>query len=165
VFKHSTTRAFDRDFVGDKNHANAARLKIALYPRPECGNVVLAPVFDRKGVSECFRRVLLWILNLAGSLKPSAQRFDRPVPHSVGGVVEHLSDHLSSDSAVATALYLHDRGDSILIEKQMIDRPSVRAVFLLGQTHLARNQNPSSGFGSFHLVTREQAGIAGQQFL
>ena len=76
VQKLDHSRQFDRDFVGDKNHANAARLKIALYPRPECDNVVLAPIFDGKRVSECLRRVLFWILNLAGSLKPSAQRFD-----------------------------------------------------------------------------------------
>ena len=55
------------------------------------------------------------------AFKLCQQGFNRPVDHSVGRIVEHLSDHFAADTGVTAAFHFDNRWDSILVEKEVID--------------------------------------------
>jgi hypothetical protein len=56
------------------------------------------------------------------------------VHDAVGRVVEHLSDHFPANSSVRASLHFHQRGDRVLIDKEMIDCPAITAVLFRRNT-------------------------------
>ena len=58
----------------------------------------------------------------------------------VGRVVQHLSHDFPPDSLVLASLDLHQRGDAVLVEQQVIDVPVVTRKFIGGNPGLSLHQ-------------------------
>lgn len=147
------------DEVGDEEESHAARLKVqsGLFP----------DVFRRDTGTEELFELGVGILTTegAGGFELGADALDRPIGDGVRGIVEHLADDLAADAGVAAALDLDERGDSVLVEEEMIQGPAVGATELARDASLAVNEEPTTGDPRIDLVSREQFHVVGQERL
>lgn len=64
-------------------------------------------------------------------LKLDDQSLYRPEQSGVGRIIQDLPDDLSPYPGICTPLYFHKRGYGVLVDKQMVDRPSVVGVLIV----------------------------------
>ena len=94
---------------------------------------------------------------LAPARKQLAELLERPVHDAVGGVVQHLPDHLPSDPGVGAALDLDERRHRVLVEEQVVDGPAAGRVFVVRERSLTTNQQPAARECPPSTGPREQA--------
>ena len=79
----------------------------------------------------------------------------RPIHHCIRRVVEHLAHDLAADTSIAAAFDFDKRGDGILIQEQMIDRPARPTSLFPRHTSLTRDEQPTPWLTWINLVTCE----------
>ena len=98
----------------------------------------------------------------AGSLEQLCQRALPPVPGAVRGIVEHLPNDLMADPAIGAPPNLHQRGDRVLIDEQMIQAPA-RGAILVCNRCLPADQKEAARITAAHLISRQQLRVVLQQ--
>src|SRR6185437_8304612 len=93
---------------------------------------------------------------LASTLEYSPQFFDRPVHDRVRRVVEHLADDLTADPSVRASLHLDERRHGVLIQEEMINRPTPTAILFRRQRRLSADQQPSPSCPARKLITGQE---------
>jgi hypothetical protein len=81
----------------------------------------------------------------------------------VGGVIEELAHDLSPRPRIATPLDLDERGNAVLVQEEMIERPARACV--VGNAHLPVDQEPPPRLLEIDLIARQQPGIPGEKSL
>ncbi len=143
----------DRQAVGYKDKPNVSGSQVIAHALPELFRALLSAqqiVQHRLGV------VRMRIL------EAGLQRIGRPIDERVRRVIEHLSHHFAPDARVRTPLDLDERGDALLIEQQVIHRPTPGARLTVGYRDFALDQGESQG-GRPGTVAGQQSGVLLQQ--
>lgn len=94
-----------------------------------------------------------------------AQPFHPPVAQGVGGIVQHLADHLTSDPRVRRPLDLHQCRHTVLIHEQVVQGPPAGPVGLIRNTHLTTNQQPPRRIIGVNLPTAKEIRMLLKQYL
>jgi hypothetical protein len=132
---------FGRDLVSDEDEPDSLGGQIRLHRLP-----VGVAVVDPERFAQ--PRLRVYLLALALSFKPRPQRFDLPVRRPISRVVEHLRDHLSARARIGASLHLDERRYALLVKKQMIERPAIRALGAVGDPSLPLDEHPSTPFAA-----------------
>ena len=69
------------------------------------------------------------------------------------------------DAGVGASLDLDERGDGILVKKQVVERPSTRPVLFAGDSHLTGDEQPTPRLLDVDLVPGEQVRVICQELL
>ena len=146
------------DRVGDEDQPEPPQAQVRLHLRPPLVRVGLVA----QGVAEGF--VGLDAARRAARLEQRPKLIHRPVTGPVRGVLEQLPDHLAPDARVRAALDLDERRHRVLIDEQVVEAPAAAGALLIGDPHLAREQDPSPRRVT-DLVSGQQAGMLGEQRL
>jgi hypothetical protein len=77
---------------------------------------------------------------IAGCLKLGFNLFHGPIDILIGSIIQHFANKLAPDPSIVGSFHLHQSGNCILIEKWMINRPPISAIFLRRQNHLPGNE-------------------------
>src|SRR4051812_42542318 len=141
VYELHNSPEFSGNLIGDEDQTYLTSLQVCLDPLPE----LLRSCF----VVQELREILFGIFAIF--FKTGTKRFNGPVNHRVGSVVEHLADHFAPDAGISAAFDLDDSWNRILIEEQVIHRPPSSAI-LLG---VAGYQQPVSWLVAVDLVSSQ----------
>jgi hypothetical protein len=80
-------------------------------------------------------------------------------------IVKHLSDDLAARPGVVAALDFDGRGHAILIQKQMVKRPTAITTLHGRNARLTGDQEPAAWGSWVDLVPGEDVGVFGKQAL
>ena len=102
--------------VGHKDHADPARTQVEVDLTPEGVRLLL--------LEELAQALFGVAAGLGHSrIKSVHDLLNGPVGDPIGGVIKHLGDDLAPRSRIGRALHLHENGDAVAIEKEVVQGP------------------------------------------
>ncbi|UEM03344.1 hypothetical protein JL101_025805 [Skermanella rosea] len=152
---------FRMDLVGDEDHADTAGTEIGVGLPPEGLRVGIGPEKAGEDAGGLFLR----LLGSAGPLELELQLVHRPIDDSIGGIVQHLGDHFPPAPGVGGALYLDQRRHGVLVDEQVVERPTSFTAVFARHRLLARDEKPAPRVVGVDLIAGDEAGVCSQQAL
>lgn len=159
VEKLNDPSQFRGDYVSDKQHTNLARLEVRFHGPPELFRILIVPQELLKAIIRCN------VIVIALSREFGNELLDRPVDDGIRRVVEHLTDDFPPDAGIGASLDFDERRYGVMVEKQVVERPTSRTKFLFRYTHFSTDEEPTSGIIAVDLISGQQIRILFQERL